>query len=210
IFVAQQFAQSSPEFVVINANDAEVYGAEINALLRPWNGGYVNVNVGWLEAEFPGFTLLQQDVENLHGAQTTPNRELQNSGNPLLNSPRFKIAITAEQALPLWHYGYLIPRYDGTWSDDTYYDATKGRGIPNLSNAPYAPKLTFAQRAHWVHGLRLAYRTPDGRLEVAGWGRNLENPAYKTYAFDASTCQRTSIYFVGDPRTYGATVSVTF
>jgi outer membrane receptor protein involved in Fe transport len=34
IFTAQQFAGSGPEFVVINANDAEVYGAEVNARVR--------------------------------------------------------------------------------------------------------------------------------------------------------------------------------
>jgi outer membrane receptor protein involved in Fe transport len=211
IFTAQQFAGSGPEFIVINANDAEVYGAEVNATVRaPWQGGYVNVNFGWLESEFLDFTLIQQATVNLRGAQQTINRELQNSGHPLLNSPRFKVAITAEQALPLGKYGYLIPRYDGAWSDDTYYDATKGRGIPNIQGFNYAPKLTFAQRAHWIHNARLAYRTPDGRLEIAGWGRNLENSAYKTYTFDGSTFQQTSIYFVGDPRTYGGDITVTF
>jgi outer membrane receptor protein involved in Fe transport len=210
IFTAQQYAGSGPEFVVINANDAEVYGAEVNALVRPWPGGYVNVNFGWLESQFLDFLLLQQDVENFHGAQTTLNRELQNSGNPLLNSPKFKVAITAEQAIPLGNYGYLIPRYDGAWSDDTYYDATKGRGIPNINNIPWAPKLTFAQRAHWIHNARVGYRTPDGRLEIAGWVRNAENKAVKTFAFDGSTFQRTTIYFINDPRTWGGTVTVTF
>jgi Outer membrane receptor proteins, mostly Fe transport len=211
IFTAQQFAGSGPEFIVINANDAEVYGAEVNATVRaPWQGGYVNVNFGWLESQFLDFVLLQQAIVNLRGGQQTINRELQNSGHPLLNSPRFKVAITAEQALPLGKYGYLIPRYDGSWTDDTYYDATKGRGIPNLQGKIYAPKSTFAQRAHWIHNARLAYRTPDGRLEIAGWGRNLENSAYKTYTFDGSTFQQTSIYFVGDPRTFGGDITVTF
>jgi hypothetical protein len=40
--------------------------------------------------------------------------------------------------------------------------------------------------------------------------RNIENKAYKTFAFDGSTFQRTTIYFVGDPRTYGVTATVTF
>ena len=37
--------------------------------------------------------------------------------------------------------------------------------------------------------------------------RNLENKAYKTFAFDGSTFQATTIHFVGDPRTYGVTVT---
>jgi outer membrane receptor protein involved in Fe transport len=210
IFTAQQFAGSAPEFIVVNANDAEVYGADVTALLRPWAGGYVNVNFGWLETQFLDFTLLQQEIVTFHGAQTTINRELQNSGHPLLNSPKYKVAITAEQAIPLGKYGYLVPRYDAAWSDTTYYDATKGRGIPNLNGVAWAPKLSFAQRAHWIHNARVAYRTPDGRLEIAGWVRNMFNDAYKTFAFDGSTFQRTTIYFVGDPRTYGVTATVTF
>ncbi len=212
IFTVLQFADTAPEFVVINANDAEVYGAEIEGLLRPWAGGYVNVRFGWLETQFLDFLITQQTRVQVPGAgQVVIERELQNSGNPLLNSPRYKVSITAEQAIPLGKYGYLIPRYDGAWTATTYYDASQGRGIPNRNNnIQYLPKDTIAQRAYWIHTLRLGYRTPDGRLEVAGWVRNLQNRSYKTFAFDGSTFFATTIYFVGDPRTYGGTVTVTF
>ena len=40
--------------------------------------------------------------------------------------------------------------------------------------------------------------------------RNLTNEAYKTFAFDGSTFNGTSIYFVSDPRTFGGTVTITF
>ena len=63
---------------------------------------------------------------------------------------------------------------------------------------------------YWLHNARIGYRTPDGHFEMAFWVRNLLNTAYKTYAFDASTFQNTSIYFVGDPRTYGVTATWTF
>ena len=34
--------------------------------------------------------------------------------------------------------------------------------------------------------------------------------AYKTFAFDGSNFQATTIYFVGDPRTVGASIAVNF
>ena len=210
IFTTQQFAGGPPEFVVINANNAEVYGAEIDALIRPWAGGYANVRFGWLEAQFLDFVQLQQATVSRGGAQVTINRELQNSGNPLLNSPEFKVSFVAEQAIPIWHWGYLIPRYDGAWTDTTYYDATKGRGIPNTQNVQFLPQETIGMHEYWLHNARIGYRTPDGHFEMAFWVRNLLNTAYKTYAFDASTFQNTSIYFVGDPRTYGVTATWTF
>jgi outer membrane receptor protein involved in Fe transport len=210
IFTAQQYAGGAPEFVVINANDAEVYGAEIDALLRPWPGGFVNVRFGWLETQFLDYLQLQQATIQSRGVQITVNRELQNSGNPLLNSPQFKVSLVAEQTIPLGKYGYLIPRYDGSWTDTTYYDAAQGRGIPNAQNIQFLRKGTIGQHDYWIHNFRLAYRTPDGRLEVAGWVRNIENTSAKTYAFDGSTFQSTTIYFVNDPRTYGISATVTF
>jgi len=40
--------------------------------------------------------------------------------------------------------------------------------------------------------------------------RNLTNTAYKSFGFDGSTFQDTTIYFVGEPRTFGGTLTVNF
>jgi iron complex outermembrane receptor protein len=133
-----------------------------------------------------------------------------NTGNPLLNSPQFKVSLTGEQTVPLGRYGSLTGRYDGVWTDTTYYDGTEGFGLPNNQNIHPLPQGTTAQKPYWIHNLRLGYRLPGGRIEIAGWVRNLMNESYKTFAFDASTFNRTSIYFVGDPRTFGGTLTVSF
>jgi iron complex outermembrane receptor protein len=210
IFTAQQFAGGQPEFVILNANSAEVYGAEVDAVARPWPGAFANVRFGWLESQFLDFVQVQQEIISTPGGQVTVNRELQNTGNPLLNSPRFKVSLTGEQSLPIGRFGTVTARYDGVWTDTTYYDATKGFGLPNVDNLHALPNKTISQPPYWIHNLRLAYRPPNGRVEVAGWVRNLTNEAYKSFAFDASTFNETSIYFVGDPRTYGATLTVNF
>ncbi len=51
---------------------------------------------------------------------------------------------------------------------------------------------------------------PGGRVEIAGFVRNIANKAYKTFAFDGSTFNNTTIYFVGDPRTFGGTLTINF
>ena len=112
--------------------------------------------------------------------------------------------------MPLGRWGAITARYDGVWTADTYYDATQGRGIPNQQNVQYLPENTIGQPAFWLHNLRLGYRLPGGQVEVAGWVRNLTDVPYKTFAFDATTFQRTTIYFVGDPRTIGGTLTVNF
>ena len=102
------------------------------------------------------------------------------------------------------------PRYDGAWTATTYFDATEGRGLPDDNGKQFLPSKTIAQPAFWLHNVRLAYRVPDGSLELAGWVRNVSDKPYKTFAFDGTTFNRTSIFFVGDPRTYGLTLTAQF
>ena len=47
-------------------------------------------------------------------------------------------------------------------------------------------------------------------FEIAGWVRNITEQSYKTFAFDANAFSKTTVYFVGDPRTYGGTLTMRF
>jgi len=206
IFTARQVLGAPPEFVVLNASSAEVYGAELDLVARPLPGLYLQARLSWLESEFLDF--IQTNQETFNGNVIV--KEIQNTGNPLLNSPNYKVSLTAEQEIPLGRYGSLIARWDGAWTDDTYYDASGGLGTPNSFNEQFLPENTIGQEAYWLHNVRLAYRTPNGALEIAGWCRNVEDKVYKTFAFDGSAFQSTTIYFVGEPRTYGLTVTANY
>ena len=72
------------------------------------------------------------------------------------------------------------------------------------------PDGTIGQAAFWIHNVRLAYITPDESIEVAAWIRNVEDTTFKAFAFDANTFQSTTLFFVGNPRTFGVTMSVSF
>jgi outer membrane receptor protein involved in Fe transport len=208
------------EFVVLNADDAEVYGAELDLTLRPnkigpweWQGLMVRSVVGWLESQFLDFNQnVFQRIDSGAGFGSPPlsiNNEIQNSGNPLLNSPRFKVSLTAQQTLPIGRLGQVTFRWDGAWTDDTTFDASKGKGLPNVDGDQFLPKHTIGQRAYWIHNARVAYTTPGG-FEVAGWIRNIENKAYKNFAFDAVRLTNAVIYTAGEPRTFGVQLSTEF
>jgi len=211
IFTAQQFLNGQPEFVIINAEEAESYGFEADIVGEPWEGGYARINFGWLETQFINFVQEQQTAfPTAEQERLIVTREIQNSGHPLLNSPKFTITFSLHQRVELGRFGSITPRYDGVWKDDTYYDATEGRGIPNAQGLEFMPENTIAQKAFWLHNLRLTYRPPQENIEIAFWVRNLTNQVYKTFAFDGSTFNNTTIYFVGDPRTFGGSVRVSF
>ena len=210
IFTTVDSFSGTPEFVILNVPKARMYGAEVDFKLRPLPGTFLNVNFGWLESQFIDFVQIQLQKQQVQGNSLVIARELQNSGNRLLNSPQFKVGLTAEQVIPLGRYGSLTARYDGAWTDDSYFDATEGAGIPNNQNIEFLPEDTIGQRAFWLHNVRLGYRDPSGTIELAGWCRNLTNQTYKTFAFDGSTFRQTTIYFTGDPRTYGVSLGIRF
>jgi len=210
IFTAQQFLGGTPEFVILNAKDAEIYGAEVETTGRPWEGGKGIIRFSWLETQFNDFVRRDQFLSTGGTGGIINFRESQNSGNPLLNSPRFKVSLTAEQTFTLGSLGSITVRWDAVWSDKTYFDPTKGTGLGNENGEAFLPRDTIAQPDFWLHNLRTSWRSPEERIEVAGWVRNLENTSYKTFAFDGSSFQATTVYYVGDPRTYGISMMVRF
>jgi hypothetical protein len=154
IFTAQQFENGQPEFVILNADDAEVYGAELDAAVRPWEGAFINVRFGWLESQFLDFVQLQQERVLLGNQRVTVNRELQNTGNNLLNSPEYKVSLTAEQTFPIGLWGSITARYDAVWTDTTYYDATQGF-LPDARQQDRSRRLGAQPRGQGLQDVRV-------------------------------------------------------
>ncbi len=212
VFTTESNFGALPAFVVLNADNAEVYGAEADLVVRPWAGAFLNARASWLESRFTDFVQFHI-VQDFILRPVTLIREVDNTGHRLLNSPRFKVSLSVEQALPLGpggRYGALIPRYDGVWTDEAFFDGTEGRGIPNTNGTVNLPKHTIAQRAFFLHNARLSYALPAGGPVISLWVRNIEDTVYRTFGADASIFLGTSLHFVGEPRTYGVDVIVHF
>jgi iron complex outermembrane receptor protein len=212
IFTIENKQLAPPEFVILNADRSEVYGSEIDLIARLLPGLFLNARFSWLESQFLDFVQIQEllafDDNGLPAGVTRV--ESQFSGNRMLNSPRFKVSLTADQTVPLGRWGSVSVRWDGAWTDTTYFDATEGVGIPNAQGQIFLPDNTIGQKAFWLHNLRMAYRPPTGNIEIAGWVRNLTDEAYRSFSFNASNFQSTTIHFIGEPRTYGLSFSVNF
>ncbi|MGI9590172.1 MAG: TonB-dependent receptor, partial [Myxococcota bacterium] len=210
--------QALPEIEVINANDAEVYGAELDFRSEPlagwapaWlDGLVVSGRFGWLKSQFLDFEDEVTRLASINGVQETVTTRLDLSGNPLINSPRFKVSASADWTFDMGRWGSLIPRYDFAWSDDIVFDPNDGRGLPGEGGVPRFPKHTIGQRAYWLHNARLTYRSPTGNVEFSLWVRNFMDNVYKTYAFDISEFQRVVINFTGQPRSMGLDFTVSF
>ena len=211
LFTSLSAFQSPPQFVIINASDVELYGAEVEATILPWDGGLIDLKFAWLEGEFLSFVRTQlQEVSVSPTINITVPVETDQSGNRLLNAPRYTISMTLQQAFPIGRFGAIVARWDGAWKDTTYFDSSEGRGLPNGEGDLILPKDTIGQRAYWLHNVRLSYWTPDESIEVAAWVRNVADETAKAFSADLTTFQKTTLHFVNQPRTFGVSTSIKF
>lgn len=207
VFTFVNNANSVPQRVVINADDAALYGAELEGKIEPVDGLVAELRFGWLESRFLDFT----DAV-VRRTESQGNRRIVNdfNGNPLPNAPRFKVSGSLSYDFQLGSVGTLTPRYDFNWSDDVFFDPSGGTGSPDVNGIIFMPKNTIGQEALLLQNFRLTYIVESGNIEVAGWVRNLTNEVYKTLAFDASAGPGLVGNLVGDPRTYGLSAKVKF
>jgi outer membrane receptor protein involved in Fe transport len=206
-----------PVLEIVNAKKAENFGVEIEGVLQPlrgWaprllDGLRLSANFSWLHGEYIDFTTFR-NVALVGLPAPTASIPVDYSGKRLQNAPQYKASGTAEWTFDLGRFGYLIPRYDVNWSDDVFFDPNEGRGSLDPTGTDLLPEYAIGQKAYFLHNVRLAYRTPSGNVELAGWIRNVEDQVYKNFAFDVSRFNNLVINFPGEPRTIGFDLSFTF
>jgi iron complex outermembrane receptor protein len=200
VFQVRNSVGGLPVQELVNASDADVYGIEVELEARPLEGSAppflegltLYGSFGWLESRYTDFVREREEFVGLGRITRVDDF----SGNQLINAPRFAFSGFAQWNLPLGRYGFLVPRLDWSFKDEVFF-----------SPANIEP---VGQGDLWLLNARLAYRTPDEAIEVAGWVRNFTDEVYRLDVIDLTRFQRSILYAMGDPRTYGITLSVRF
>lgn len=209
VFTFTNDSFAPPVRIVRNANSAQNFGAELATIFRPIENLVADVRFGWLETRFLDFTdTVARPVPGTTGQIFRQVFDF--NGNQLPNAPRFKVSASIEYGFDLNRIGRITPRYDLAWTDDVNFDQSGGRGSPNITGAIFMPENTIGQRQFMLHNIRISYLTPSERIEFTTWVRNLTNEVYKTLAFNASGGPGIVGSLVGDPRTYGVSLKLTF
>jgi outer membrane receptor protein involved in Fe transport len=211
VLTVEDTVAGPPAIAIINANDAEIYGAEVEARAEPIEALVFTGRFGWLESQYLDFTNeITQSVTAADGTIRNLVVTVDYTGNRLINSPQFKFSGAVDYTFELGRYGAILPRMDFAWTDDTFFDPAEGKGNPNAFGEQFLPDYAVGQKAYWVLNGRLGYRTEDGIIEIAGWVRNFLDATYKTYGFDASQFSQVVINYYGEPRTYGMDFTIRF
>ncbi|MBW2691324.1 MAG: TonB-dependent receptor [Deltaproteobacteria bacterium] len=176
---------------LLNA-DADVLGAEAELRLRPLPGLMINANLGWLDSEFKDFKVIKTiSVPRNPNPQPV---EFDYTGNNLVAAPTWNWSVVTEYEIPLFGWGSLVPQYDFNYRSKGYLD-------PQMIDP-------ISQEGYWLHNARIAYRTPDERIELAFWVSNIFEEEYKVDVFDQSRQAESILEVWAEPRMYGVTLSL--
>jgi iron complex outermembrane receptor protein len=210
VFNLENQQGTQPVQLLINANDAEVYGIELDLHARPLPGLDIRAQGSWLESEYLDFTrTFFRRTGNPPNVQVLPFTA-DFTGNRLVASPQFTFSTAVEFEVPLGGWGWLIPRYGFTYKSETFFDPSGGQGLPVREGKDPLPDLALGQKGYLLHNVRLAYRSPDGKIELAFWVRNLFEEEYKIDAFDVTEAFDLILEVWGEPRTLGVSLSLAF
>jgi iron complex outermembrane receptor protein len=145
---AQVLRNGLTVLVLDNAANSEVYGAEVEATARVTENFTVEAGLSLLKAEYGEYVTLTDDF----------------SGNTLPQSPKVTFNIAASYSLPLANGSELNATLDAAYSSKIYFDNSNAERL--------------SQDAVWVVGAQGGWTSPDGKVELGGFVRNLFDETY--------------------------------
>lgn len=179
-----------------NAAAADVRGGELEFAVRPFESLTLNGSVAVLDAEFTeGFLpAVPADQLFLIGAPVALESQAI-AGNRLSRAPEWQGYLAAEYSILLPQWGTLSIRGDVKTQSETYFlevnqgdNAFRGDGFAEF-------------------GVRLSLVSPDERIELSVFGRNVSNARYVTQVTQLGSFPNGA---VNEPRKWGVGIKARF
>ncbi len=158
-----EFGPESPIGITTNASTVDIYGIEFELRAMPWDGGFLSLDVGYLQNEYGEFTSFD--------ASAPGQTEDKSDKTIRAFSPDWTITAAIEHAFLLGNGATLTPNLMVYWQDD--YDFTAG-----LVDGP-ASKCN--QKAYSTVRARVTYLPPDGAWQAALFGSNITDERYWSF-----------------------------
>jgi iron complex outermembrane receptor protein len=193
--------QGSPTRELLNADDADVLGFEMELGIKPFEGLFdhpilegfwIHTTFAWLDSSYTDFVNIQVSV--FDDILTTVTEE-DFTGERLVNSPDLSFIGFIAWPIPT-SWGVFVPRFDWSFKDQVFFSP--------------ANRDFLGQDPLWLLNLRLTYKAPNGKFDISGWVKNLTDQAYIVDSFNLARARDAIIYAIGDPRTYGVTLHLRF
>jgi iron complex outermembrane receptor protein len=179
----QQFIDVDPNTgaqPLVNLPKSRIFGAELEIAARPVRNVRVTGGIALLNTKVQEGTLDGQSIV----------------GNSIVNAPKYSGTLAVDWDVIQANWGSVATRVDGSYTARQFFD---------LENRP-----TAAQGGYGLINARLGWKTESGKAGVDLWVRNIANTFYTTDKIDLLSGFGFIYNRVGDPRTFGATATISF
>ena len=181
---------SSGVGVIQNAAKSKIYGADVQASVRPTDRFKLQAGVAYTHSEYSSFP--SASIYPGIGTVADPVRVAQTdaSGQTLLRTPKFTGSISANYDQPIGDNNLKFSA--------NYYRTSKFK---------FDPVGQFQQKGYGLLSARIAFSPADEHFTIAVFGNNLTDETYLTQVLPFSGA---ILQTYGTPRTYGVEASVKF
>ena len=177
-----------------NAGGSSIQGMEAELWARVTERLTLQLALGYLETEYSELTLA--NTETIANIDDTVDL----SGNELISAPKWNYSISADYDLLVLESGYLSLNVNANFQDDQWYSAyNDDNGYGEIR-----------QDAYWLYNARLSWYASDDSYSISLWGKNLADKEYDVYAINLQAGFGFDQYLAGEPRSYGAEVTLRF
>ena len=149
--------------VTTNASTVDISGIEFELRTQPWDGGFLSLDVGYLDNEYGQFSSFDPDAPG--GTVDRSNATIRDF------SPKWTITTSIDHAFQLGNGAALTPQLSVYWQDD--YDFTA-----RLVDSP-ASKCN--QEAYALVRARANYQPPGGAWQASLFGSNVTDQRYFSF-----------------------------
>jgi iron complex outermembrane receptor protein len=182
-------------FRTVNAPKSRVEGAEFEFQVKATNDLLIAANLGLMQSKYVELTLHEGEFE----APGVPR--VCCVGNRLIQAPNVNAMLSID-----WRFAHLSAGDLRFYAEGNYY----GKQYFDAFNTE-----RDAQDAYGVANARLSFETPGKRgWAIGAWIKNITNRQYLAYALNQKDLDTGALGFdyalVGEPRTYGADVTLRF
>jgi iron complex outermembrane receptor protein len=167
-----------------NADEAEVYGVELEVLARPISELTIGGNIAYLDATYTKY-------EDAFRGITQGDA----SGNQMIQSPEWSLNLHATYVMPVGKLGYLSLRGAWSWVDDVYFTELM--------------EECTKQDAYSIVNLLARFEPPNGRWAFSLYANNLFDEEYWS-SMTSDSLAGASNGLPGKPQTFGAELSFKF
>jgi iron complex outermembrane receptor protein len=170
---AQALRNGLTVLVLDNAANSKVYGGEAEITARPIQPLTLTAGVSLLHAKYGEYFSEGQDF----------------TGNRLPQSPKVTFNTAATYVAPLANGASIVANIDANYSSKVYFDNSNAERL--------------SQGAVWIAGAQVSWRSPDQKIEVGAFARNLFD---KTYVVSISNIDSLGedLLSMNRPRSLGA------